>query len=98
MVVAAFEATFWIILLAQPINSIAFTFDGIFKGLGEAVYLRNTLVAGTFLVFMPLLLTLDLAGFGTLAIWIAMLGWMIFRGATLFYKFRKILHKTQESS
>ena len=50
-VITAFNATFWIIVLAQPLNSIAFTFDGIFKGMGEAKFLRDTLLIASFLSF-----------------------------------------------
>ena len=31
MVLELFQSFFWIVILAQPFNSIAFTFDGIFK-------------------------------------------------------------------
>ena len=90
MVTYAFEATFWIVIISQPFNSIAFTFDGIFKGLGEAVFLRNTLITGTILVFLPLLLYLDFLEFEVTAIWIAMMGWMIYRGGSLLWKFNRM--------
>ena len=53
-VIENFENIFWIVILAQPFNSIAFTFDGIFKGLGKAVDLRNTLMIGTFFFLFQL--------------------------------------------
>ena len=84
------KATFWIIIIAQPFNSIAFTFDGIFKGLGEAVYLRNTLIIGSLFVFTPLLYILDLFDLKLTAVWLSMMGWMIFRGGSLYWKFKKI--------
>ena len=37
-VLVSFYSIFWIVLLMQPINAIAFVFDGIFKGLAEAIY------------------------------------------------------------
>ena len=89
-VIHFFKATFWIIIIAQPFNSIAFTFDGIFKGLGEAVYLRNTLIIGSLFVFIPLLLILDYFDLKLTAIWLSMMGWMIFRGGSLYWKFKKI--------
>src|SRR5690606_14624004 len=46
-VLVLFSSVFWIVLLMQPVNAIAFMFDGIFKGLGEARYLRNVLLAAT---------------------------------------------------
>ena len=94
-VIAAFDMTFWIIILAQPLNSIAFSFDGIFKGLGEAVYLRNTLVIGSLIIFIPVLLILDYFDMGIMAIWYALLAWMLFRGATLVWKFRKLTQTDQ---
>ena len=96
MVISAFESTFWIIIIAQPFNSIAFTFDGIFKGMGQALYLRNILTSGTILVFIPLLFYLDYMNFEISAIWFAMMGWMIYRGCLLLYKFKKIIRLTYE--
>jgi len=90
-VITLFKSTFWIIIIAQPFNSIAFTFDGIFKGLGMAVYLRNTLIIGSLFVFIPILISLDYAGYELKAIWIAMMGWMMFRGGSLYWKFNKII-------
>ena len=84
------NVTFWIIVLAQPLNSIAFSYDGIFKGMGEAVYLRNTLIIGSLIIFIPMLLILDYYEQGIIAIWYAMLGWMVFRGGSLMWKFRKL--------
>ena len=52
-VLVLFSSVFWLVLLMQPVNAIAFMFDGIFKGLGEAKYLRNLLLAATFLGFTP---------------------------------------------
>ena len=90
-VITAFNATFWIIVLAQPLNSIAFTFDGIFKGMGEAKFLRDTLLIASFLIFIPLLLGLDYLDQGIMAIWYALLGWMLFRGGSLWWMFGRLL-------
>ena len=92
-VVSVFEATFWIIILAQPFNSIAFTFDGIFKGLGRAIFLRNTLIIGSILIFIPVLLLFDFLNYNLVAVWIAMTSWMIFRGGVLLWKFNKIVNQ-----
>lgn len=89
-VIVFFESIFWIVILAQPFNSIAFTFDGLFKGLGRAVELRNTLIYATFLVFIPILFLFDYLDLGLYSIWMALTGWMIFRGLSLLIKFRKI--------
>jgi len=90
LVISYFNATFWLIIISQPFNSIAFTFDGIFKGLGMAVLLRNTLLIGTIFIFIPSLLILDYIGLGLSAIWLSMILWMIFRGGVLLWNFRKI--------
>ncbi len=88
-VLAVFTAVFWMVLLMQPINAIAYVFDGIFKGLGEAKYLRNTQMAATFFGFIPVLLIGDYFGLKLYAIWMAFAVWMIIRGATLIFKFRR---------
>ena len=91
-VIEIFENIFWIVILAQPFNSIAFTFDGIFKGLGKAVDLRNTLIIGTFLFFIPTIYLLDLMIPQLISVWIALSIWMLYRGISLLVKFRKIVN------
>ncbi len=93
-VLMLFSSVFWIVLIMQPVNAIAFMFDGIFKGLGEAKYLRNVLLAATFLGFTPALLISDYFGLKLYAIWIAFFVWMLIRSSTLVIYFRrKYLHK-----
>ncbi len=87
-VLQLFSSIFWIVLLMQPINAVAFVFDGIFKGMAEAVALRDTLLAATFLGFVPALLIGDYFNLGLYAIWIAFTVWMILRGGILVYLFR----------
>lgn len=88
-VLALFSSAFWVVLLMQPVNAIAFIFDGIFKGLGEAKYLRNVLLVATFLGFTPVLLIGDYFGLKLYAIWIAFFVWMIIRSVALVIKFRR---------
>src|SRR5699024_8871488 len=76
-VLNAFGTVFWVVLLMQPINAVAYVFDGIFKGLGEAKYLRNMLLIASFLGFIPTLLILDHFGLKLYAIWIAFAVWML---------------------
>lgn len=83
-----FYSIFWIVLLMQPINAVAFVFDGIFKGMAEAVALRDTLLAATFLGFIPALLIGDFFDLRLYAIWIAFTVWMLLRGGILVYLFR----------
>ncbi|MCQ0110919.1 putative efflux protein, MATE family [Zhouia amylolytica] len=88
-VLTLFSSVFWIVLLMQPINAIAFMFDGMFKGMGEAAYLRNVLLAATFLGFWPTLLIADHFDLELYAIWISFVVWMLIRSITLVVKFRR---------
>ncbi|WP_340066324.1 MATE family efflux transporter [Ascidiimonas aurantiaca] len=87
-VLVLFTSVFWIVLVMQPLNAIAFMFDGIFKGLGEAKYLRNVLLAATFLGFTPALLITDAMNLKLHGIWIAFAVWMLIRAGALVLKFR----------
>jgi MATE family multidrug resistance protein len=92
-VLVLYSSVFWMVLFMQPVNAIAFMFDGIFKGLGEAKYLRNVLLFATFLGFTPVLLIGDYFGWKLYAIWLAFFVWMLIRSSALVIKFRrKYLH------
>ncbi|WP_298365045.1 MATE family efflux transporter [uncultured Lutibacter sp.] len=94
LVLESFYGIFWIVIIMQPINAVAFVFDGIFKGLAEAVTLRNLLIVTTFLGFIPTLLIGDYFNLKLYAIWIAFTVWMLLRSGILVVKFRnKYLHK-----
>jgi len=94
LVLESFYSIFWIVLIMQPINAVAFVFDGIFKGLAEAVTLRNLLLVATFLGFLPVLLIGDYFNLKLYAIWLAFTVWMLLRAGILVVKFRqKYLHK-----
>ncbi len=88
-VLVLFSSVFWIVLLMQPVNAIAFMFDGIFKGLGEAKFLRNLLLGATFLGFTPALLIADHFDLKLYGIWIAFFIWMVIRSSALVIKFRR---------
>ncbi|MEP6261201.1 MAG: MATE family efflux transporter [Gillisia sp.] len=88
-VLVLFSSVFWVVLLMQPVNAIAFMFDGLFKGLGEAKFLRNLLLAATFLGFAPVLLLGDYFGLKLYAIWIAFFVWMLIRSSALVIFFRR---------
>ncbi len=88
-VLKAFNDIYWLILAMQPIAALAFIFDGMFKGLGKMKYLRNVLLASTFLVFLPTLIVLDYFNLKLYAIFIAFTLWMIARGLPLIIKFRQ---------
>ncbi len=89
VVLNAFYAIFFIVILGLPMNTIAFVLDGVFKGLGEMKYLRNTLLVATFLGFVPTLFFGKYMDWGLYGIWIAFTVWMAIRGGALVWKFRR---------
>jgi MATE family multidrug resistance protein len=88
-VLNAFYGIFFIVILGQPINSIAFIFDGLFKGLGEMKYLRNTLLIATFFGFVPALFIGKYFELQLQGIWIAFTIWMLIRGGALAIEFKR---------
>ncbi|MEM8998701.1 MAG: MATE family efflux transporter [Bacteroidota bacterium] len=89
IVLETFYNIFFIVILGLPMNTLAFVFDGLFKGLGEMKYLRNVLLSATFLGFIPTLYLGKLFGWGFYAIWMAFVIWMAIRGGALVWKFRR---------
>lgn len=89
IVLHTFYSIFYIVILAQPMNTVAFVFDGIFKGLGEMKYLRNVLLVATFIGFVPVLYTSLYFNLGIHGIWIALTVWMAIRSVALVWKFRR---------
>ncbi len=88
-VLNAFYSIFFILILGLPMNTIAFVFDGLFKGLGEMKYLRNVLLLATFIGFVPTLYFGRYMGWGLYGIWMAFTIWMLIRGGALVWKFRR---------
>jgi Na+-driven multidrug efflux pump len=88
IVLTSFYSIFWIVLVMQPRNAVAFVYDGIFKGLAEAATLRNLLILATFFGFLPVLLIGDYFNLKLYAIWIAFAVWMLIRSSVLVVKFR----------
>ncbi|HEY0977853.1 MAG TPA: MATE family efflux transporter [Flavobacteriales bacterium] len=82
-VLAHFNAVFWLVIVTQPINAVAFGWDGIFKGLGDGASLRNALLFSTFVIFIPLAYLGDHLGWELHGVWIAFNCWMIARGLWL---------------
>lgn len=80
---------FWMVALTQPINAVAFAFDGIYKGMGDGKILRNVLLISTFLVFVPVAWSADALGWRLHAVWAAFLAWMTVRGLLLALHFEK---------
>lgn len=88
-VLALLSGVFWMVIVTQPINAVAFAFDGVYKGLGEGRVLRNALLASTALGFVPLILLGDEWGWQLHAVWAAFLGWMLARGILLAVHFQR---------
>ncbi len=88
IVLQTFYGIFFIVIVGLPMNTLAFVFDGLFKGLGEMKYLRNVLLTATFLGFVPALYLGKYFGLGFYSIWIAFVVWMAIRGGALVWKFR----------
>ncbi|MEN1785657.1 MAG: MATE family efflux transporter [Bacteroidota bacterium] len=87
-VLEAFNRIFYLVLIGLPINTVAFLFDGLFKGMGKMKFLRNVLLIATFFGFVPTLYVGRLFGWELHAIWIAFLVWMVLRAVPLVFKFR----------
>lgn len=88
-VLSAFYGIFIIVILGMPLNTVAFVYDGLFKGLGEMRFLRNVLLTATFLGFLPALYLGKFLSWGLYGIWVAFTVWMLFRGGALVWKFRR---------
>lgn len=88
-VLDVFKSVFWMVLLMQPINTLAYIFDGFFKGMGDAKLLRNNLIISTFLGFIPTLLLANYFGLKIHGIWLAFGIWMLMRSFPLMYIFNQ---------
>ena len=89
VVLEEFYNVFWIVLTILPLCSIAFIFDGIYKGLGWMKDLRNILLFSTFMVFVPFVILFDYYEFGLHGIFYAFTLWILARSIPLIIKFRK---------
>ncbi|GER58575.1 MATE family efflux transporter [Patiriisocius marinus] len=87
-VLGIYSSIFFLVLVSLPFNAIAFTLDSIFKGLGEMGYLRNVLLASTFLGFVPVLFITKYLGWELYGIWTALIVWVAWRGLALVIKYR----------
>jgi MATE family multidrug resistance protein len=89
LVLSVFTGMFFMVLISLPFNAMAFTLDAIFKGLGEMAYLRNILLASTFLGFLPVLYLSTYMDWGLTGIWAAIIVWVAWRGVALMIKYYK---------
>lgn len=84
-----FNAVFWLVIVTQPINAVAFAWDGLFKGIAASAELRNALLVSTFGVFVPVIYFTDHLGWGLHGVWTAFLLWMVLRGIWLTIAFER---------
>ena len=93
VVLQEFYNVFWIVLAMLPLCSIAFIFDGVYKGLGWMKDLRNVLLFSTFIVFVPFVILFDHYELGLHGIFYAFTLWILARSIPLIIKFRKTFNK-----
>ena len=93
VVLKEFYNVFWIVLAMLPLCSIAFIFDGLYKGLGWMKDLRNVLLFSTFIIFVPFVILFDHYELGLHGIFYAFTLWILSRSIPLIIKFRKTFNK-----
>ena len=93
VVLQEFYNVFWIVLAMLPLCSIAFIFDGLYKGLGWMKDLRNVLLFSTFIIFVPFVILFDHYELGLHGIFYAFTLWILSRSIPLIIKFRKTFNK-----
>lgn len=82
-VASLFMSFFWMVIIIQPFNAIAFTLDGFFRGTNETYVLRNALLMATFLVFIPSLIISNALNFSIYGIWACFMLFIFFRAGYL---------------
>ena len=88
-VLDVFYSVFFVVMITLPFNSLAFTLDAIFKGLGEMKYLRNVLLGATIFGFIPVLFFSKYMEWGLKGIWVALVVWVAYRAIALIIKFKR---------
>lgn len=91
-VIIQFGAIFWIVIISQPLSSIAFTLDGTLKGLGMATFLMVLMVVAL-LVFVIYLFIIDSQGLGLPWLWGGIVLWMIVRSVWPWVHLRRKFEK-----
>lgn len=88
-VLIPFYGVFFMVIIVQPLNAIAFILDGVFKGLGEMKFLRNLLLIATLIGFIPTLYITQYFDLKLVGVWIALATWLLFRCGGMVIQFRK---------
>ena len=78
-VLTIFYSIFIFVIISQPINAIAFTYDGILKGMAAAKFIRNLMVFAAISFFITLEILVYNFQLDITAVWISLIFWMIIR-------------------
>jgi MATE family multidrug resistance protein len=87
LIALAFVYMFWTVI-APIINGFCYIWDGIFIGATATKAMRNTSLINTFLVFLPLYY-FTVPYLGNHGLWLALIIFMIARGVTLTFYYKK---------
>ena len=89
--IIALLGTIWFYLAAsQPINAVAYVYDGILFGAKKFSYLRKRIVEGFLFVFLPLVLWGFLQEESLLGLWIALIGLNLYRLLSGWWGFKRL--------
>ena len=87
-VLAAIGSATFLVALVQPINALAFVFDGILIGANDVAYLFRSMLIAAFGVFLPIALAAYYFDMGFRGVWLAYDGLMLGRFSTLMVRYR----------
>ena len=81
------HAIWWLFALMQPLAGAVFALDGILIGASDTSYLMWSMLASTFLVFIPIALLSLAFGWGIVGVWIGLVALIAARLTFLGYRF-----------
>jgi len=76
-----------IVAVLQPLAAVAFVLDGVLIGAGDQRYLALAMVVASFGVFAPIAAVVALSGGGLLALWGAIVAWVVARAVGMIGRF-----------
>jgi MATE family multidrug resistance protein len=76
---AVFPTAWWIAVASQPVNALSFATDGLHWGTGDYRFLRNGMLAATFVGGALLWALVVKAGAGLAGVWVATAAWIAVR-------------------
>ena len=92
-ILPVFYASFWIVVLMQPLNAVTFLYDGGYKGMGRTKVLRNVLLFATFIGFLPSLFLFQVLDLKLQGIWYAFFIWIVFRTVPIIWDFNRFIKR-----